>query len=227
MLDGNGSNAPDSAKNTGGLRERRVESERGGKPMANVRYPFYTRRFVACSYSLVGVLLAIAPLASEAQQPTPQQQSAIRNSCRSDFQANCAGVQPGGAEALQCLRQNVAKVSPACQQALAPVMGSATPQASGAASASAPAGAAAGGAAASPKSPATAPAGQGGQMGGGQPPTMREELMLTRELCGAEFRSYCANVQLGGGRAIQCLEANATNLSARCKGALAQIRARR
>jgi hypothetical protein len=56
---------------------------------------------------------------------------------------------------------------------------------------------------------------------------MREELMLTRELCGAEFRSYCANVQLGGGRAIQCLEANAANLSARCKGALAEIRARR
>ena len=64
-------------------------------------------------------------------------------------------------------------------------------------------------------------------MGAGQPPSMREELMLTREVCGPEFRSYCSNVPLGGGRGIQCLEANAANLSPRCKAALADIRARR
>ena len=187
------------------------------------------------SLGLVAVLVALSPFASQAQQPTPQQQSAIRQSCRSDFQANCAGVPTGGSEALQCLKQNFGKNSPGCQQALAPLMGGAAAPASGAAPANAAGPASippsAGAASATPKAaaPARTPAtnaGQGGMAGGGQPPTMREELMLTREMCGAEFGQYCANVQLGGGRGIQCLEANAANLSTRCKGALAEIRAR-
>ena len=193
--------------------------------MTNLRNPRRERKRTGRGSCLVALACALAPISTDAQQPTAQQQNAIRQSCRSDFQANCAGVPTGGSEALHCLKQNAAKVSPACQQALAPVMGagaaSATGAATGAAGASAPAGAAA---------PSRAPstnAGQGGATGAGQPPTMREELMLTRELCGPEFRSYCANVQLGGGRAIQCLEANAANLSPRCKGALAEIRARR
>jgi hypothetical protein len=100
---------------------------------------------------LIALVLASSPLVSDAQQPTPQQQNAIRQSCRSDFQANCAGVPAGGSEALQCLKQNVSKVSPACQQALAPVMGGAAPAAGGAPG-SAPA---AGGAV--PTSPGAAP----------------------------------------------------------------------
>ena len=192
------------------------------------------KRMVGVS-SLITALSALSPLASEAQQPTPQQQSAIRQSCRSDFQASCAGVPTGGSEALQCLKQNFGKNSPGCQQALAPVMGGAAAPASGAAPATGaapstlpPSG---GAASATPKAavPARTPAtnaGQGGMAGGGQPPTMREELMLTREMCGAEFRQYCANVPLGGGRGIQCLEANAASLSPRCKGALTEIRGR-
>jgi hypothetical protein len=39
-----------------------------------------------------------------AQEPTPDQQSAIRSNCRSDFMANCSGVARGGKEALQCLK---------------------------------------------------------------------------------------------------------------------------
>ena len=31
-----------------------------------------------------------------AQEPTPDQQSAIRSNCRSDFMANCSGVPRGG-----------------------------------------------------------------------------------------------------------------------------------
>ena len=44
--------------------------------------------------------------------------NAIRQACRADFQANCAGVPAGGQAALACLQQNAAKASPACQQAL-------------------------------------------------------------------------------------------------------------
>jgi hypothetical protein len=50
--------------------------------------------------------LALTPTA--AQQPTQAQRDAIRAVCRSDFMANCASVQPGGKEALQCLLRNEA-----------------------------------------------------------------------------------------------------------------------
>jgi hypothetical protein len=38
-----------------------------------------------------------------AQQPSPAEVEAIRESCRSDFISHCMGVQPGGREALECL----------------------------------------------------------------------------------------------------------------------------
>jgi len=68
------------------------------------------------AFFFAAAMVVAAPV--HAQQPTPAQQGAIRDACRSDFMANCRGVQPGGAEALACLQQNAAKTSPACQQAL-------------------------------------------------------------------------------------------------------------
>jgi hypothetical protein len=169
---------------------------------------------------LVALATGLLPLIAAAQQPTPQQQNAIRQSCRGDFEARCAGVPSGGSEALQCLKQNFDKASPGCQKALNPVMDGApvsgAPAAAGTRSPGAPA-----------KPPPAGARAPGAATSAGQPASMREELMLTREVCGPEFRSYCASVQLGGGRAMQCLEANAAYLSARCKGALAEIRARR
>ena len=64
------------------------------------------------------VFLLMASVPAVAQQPTSAQASAIRSACRGDYQANCAGVPTGGTAALQCLQQNAAKTSPACQQAL-------------------------------------------------------------------------------------------------------------
>ena len=57
-----------------------------------------------------------------AQEPTPDQQSAIRSNCRSDFMANCSGAPRGGKEAMQCLKDNVTKLSAGCQQAVKAVM---------------------------------------------------------------------------------------------------------
>ena len=57
-----------------------------------------------------------------AQEPTPDQQSAIRSNCRSDFMANCSGVPRGGKEAMQCLKDHVAVLSAGCQQAVKAVM---------------------------------------------------------------------------------------------------------
>ena len=59
---------------------------------------------------LVGIGGASGPTA--AQQPSPAQASAIRSSCRGDYQAHCAGVPTGGQASLACLQQNMAGLSP-------------------------------------------------------------------------------------------------------------------
>jgi len=50
-----------------------------------------------------------------AQQPTNEQRNAIRAACRSDFVANCAGVEPGGKEALECLLRSHDNLSASCK----------------------------------------------------------------------------------------------------------------
>ncbi|MGE5367896.1 MAG: hypothetical protein ACM3PO_11630 [Betaproteobacteria bacterium] len=107
------------------------------------------------------IALSLAPTA--AQQPTQAQRDALRAACRSDFMADCASVQPGGKEALECLLRNEPKLSPPCRSAVNAI---ATPASGGVApapTAATPlndASAAAQPAAAAPpatKTPATAP----------------------------------------------------------------------
>jgi hypothetical protein len=142
---------------------------------------------------------AAAPAAAAA--PTDQQKAAVRASCRSDFMSHCAGVQPGGAEALQCLKRNEAQLSAACRSAVAAIGG-------GSAGAAAPPGAPAAAAAAAP-----APIGP-------MPMLRPREALAIVQICGAEVRSLCAGVPFGGGRVITCLAANASSLSPGCYSAL-------
>lgn len=65
-----------------------------------------------------GLGLALSACPGLAQQLTDAQKSALRSSCRSDYMANCMSVSPGGKDALICLHKNLAKLSPACQQAV-------------------------------------------------------------------------------------------------------------
>jgi hypothetical protein len=142
-----------------------------------------------------------APSATAAA-PTDQQKAAIRASCRSDFMSHCAGVQPSGAEALQCLKRNEAQLSAACRGAVAAIGGGAP------AAAVSPSGAPAAAVA-----PAVAPI--------GPLPTLRPRAALAIvQICGPEVRSLCAGVSFGGGRVISCLAANASSLSPACYGAL-------
>jgi hypothetical protein len=69
---------------------------------------------------------ATAPATAAPKQPTPQQLSAVRTACRSDFIAYCSGVQPGTPTALNCLQRNSAQASRACQVALAALGGGTT-----------------------------------------------------------------------------------------------------
>lgn len=90
-----------------------------------------------------GGLLALVLSQGAAAQVTPEQQSAIKSSCRSDFMSKCSGVRPGGAEALQCLQKNVASLSPSCQTAVSSTLPKPAPAAAAAPPPPAPAPAAA------------------------------------------------------------------------------------
>ena len=140
------------------------------------------------------------PAPAPAAAPTAEQKTAVRASCRSDFMSHCSGVQPGGAEALQCLKRNEAQLSAACRSAVAAIGGSAP----SAAPAGPPAAAAA---------PAVAPIGP-------MPMLRPRDALAIVQICGVEVRSLCAGVPFGGGRVISCLAANASSLSPGCYSAL-------
>ncbi|AVA23107.1 MULTISPECIES: cysteine rich repeat-containing protein [unclassified Rhizobium] len=145
-----------------------------------------------------------ATTGTQTSQPTQAQRNAVKSACRSDFMAQCSGVTPGGSQALACLRQHSATLSPSCQQAVAALGGGASAPAGGA---QAPA--AGGGAAAMP--------------GAGMPMpsfTPREELIVLRRTCGPDFRAFCRSVPLGGGRGIACLRNNMQRLSPTCQKVL-------
>jgi hypothetical protein len=135
--------------------------------------------------------------AAPAAAPTEAQKSAIRAACRSDFMANCSGVQPGGAEAFQCLKSHGASLSSACRSAVAAIGGGAP------AAASAPAA----------SSPAPAPAAA---------PTEAQKSAI-RAACRSDFMANCSGVQPGGAEAFQCLKSHAAGLSSPCQSAVAAI----
>ena len=160
----------------------------------------------------IAMLAAMALIAGgsvgAAQQPTQAQADAIRQSCRADYQAHCSTVSPGGSAALQCLRTNLASLSPGCQSAVGATGGGS-------------AGAAPAAPYASPAGPATPPPG----MPMGQMP-MRERMMMMRQACGGDFQRWCRGVELGGGRAMACLADHRESLSAPCRDALSHMQGR-
>ncbi|MDR9785611.1 hypothetical protein [Rhizobium redzepovicii] len=132
--------------------------------------------------------------ATPAHQPTLAQRNAVKSACQRDFMAQCSGVTPGGAAALSCLQQHNAALSAPCQQAVAALGGSGAPTAGDAA--------ATGAITPAPRAmPAFSP---------------REEVMILRETCGADFRALCRMVPLGGGRGIACLRDNLQRVSPAC-----------
>jgi hypothetical protein len=155
---------------------------------------------------LVGAMLGAHVADVAAQQPTQAQTNAIRQSCRSDYQAHCASVPTGGSAALQCLQQNLSSLSPSCQTAVSAVGGGSRAPTASAPAASAPA---QGSVPPSPPSP---------------PMTMRQEAALLRNACGGDFRTYCSGVRLGGGRALACLADHRESLSPTCQNAMSTAR---
>jgi hypothetical protein len=166
-----------------------------------------------------------------AQQPSQAQISAIRSSCRADFQAHCSGVQPGGRDALACLQKNIAALSSGCQTAVGAAAGpapqtSAAALAGSAASTTAAASPGAAAPAAAPAAPAATPAPAAppsARLAPARPP-LRMELALFRRACGRDVYVNCPGVRPGGGEILACLAANQARLSPGCRGALVEAR---
>lgn len=160
---------------------------------------------------LAALMLAIDCYPAAAQQPTQARRDAIRQSCRSDYQANCASIPAGGAASLQCLQNNLSELSPVCQSAVSAATQSSAPAQPTTATSQPP--------------PTAQPTPAGSQTAPQAPPPMspRQTAMRMRMACGADFRAYCPGVPFGGGRAMNCLAANDTLLSRPCRGALAEM----
>jgi hypothetical protein len=165
------------------------------RPAAPAKNPTEPKPAEPARASVPPAPAAPAGSAAAPAKPTAQQTAAVRAACRSDFMSHCSGVQPGGAEALQCLKRNEAQLSAACRSAVAAI--------GGGGGAAAPAAAA----------PAVAPIGP-------MPMRRPREALAIVQICGVEVRSLCAGVPFGGGRVISCLAANASSLSPNCYSAL-------
>ena len=79
---------------------------------------FHTMTNISARNALLVAALFATAAPAFAQAPTDAQKSAIRSACRSDYQAHCASVPPGGEASLQCLQKNMSSLSSACQSAV-------------------------------------------------------------------------------------------------------------
>ena len=172
-------------------------------------------------------------MAASAQQPTSEQISAIRASCRSDFMAQCTGVKPGTKDALECLKRNAAKVSPSCKAALDAVGPPPTESAAPAKPAPAPR---------QPqhrlrqppqrhlhlRQPPSRPPPRRSRLlllrRGLRPPTSKRppssQVAAIRAACRSDFGVHCPGVKAGSSAALRCLQANAAALSPPCRNAV-------
>src|SRR5882757_9026344 len=142
---------------------------------------------------VTAIFMVATPAFSQA--PTDAQRNAIRSECRSDYQAHCASVPPGGAASLQCLQKNMSSLSSGCQTAVRAVEAPAASKAE-----SAPAETAA---PAAPKAAAGAPA---------KKPSSAQVAAI-RSACRSDYQKVCAGVPTGGAPALQCLEKNKSKVS--------------
>jgi hypothetical protein len=144
------------------------------------------------------------------QAPTDAQRAAIRSECRSDYEAHCASVSPGGLESLQCLQKNMSSLSSGCQSAVRAVEAPAETKAEPvpAAPAAEPK------ATAAPAAPATEPAAAAPKAASS---TARQpsnaQISAIRSACRSEYPKVCAGVPTGGAPALQCLK----KTSRRCR----------
>ncbi len=179
----------------------------------------HRKRAISRPAASVTVLLVLLSLdAARAQQPSQEEISAIRSSCRSDFMANCSGVTPGGKDALECLKRNVAKLSGSCKTAVSAITPAAPPAAPAPAHAPAPAPAAAA------PAPAATPAAKS-ESAPAEPAirstASQEELKAVQKACTLnDLVAHCSSIAPSSPEILPCLKSNAAKLSPGCQAAL-------
>jgi len=161
---------------------------------------------------IVTALFAVATPAFS-QAPTDAQRNAIRSECRSDYEAHCASVPPGGAASLQCLQKNMSSLSSSCQTAVRAVEAPAASKAEPAPAAeTAPA-------AATAKPAAETAAPKAAESTAAKKPS-DAQVAAIRSACRSDYQKVCAGVPTGGAPALQCLEKNKSKLSGNCQQAV-------
>ena len=191
-----------------------------------------TLRGAATLFASMAAVVFCTATPGFSQAPTDAQRSAIRAQCRSDYEAHCASIPPGGAASLQCLQQNISGLSSGCQAAVRAVEPSAesrtesrtepktdsktesepaaTPKEAREPE-SAPAKPAV--ETAAPAAPRVAPSAAGKKPSGAQ-------ISAIRSACRSDYPRVCAGVPTGGAAALQCLERNTSKVSAACAQAV-------
>jgi hypothetical protein len=167
------------------------------------------------SLAFAGLLLALLPNQVSAQAPTQAQRDAIRAACRSDFMANCSGVQPGGKEAFECLLRNDAKLSPSCQAAV----NAATPKPAEAAEPAAPATAVPAQSETAPPAAKVERAPPGIQVAPAE--AQNDALKTVQQACTLnDFVAHCSWIAPSNPEILLCLKGNAADLSPNCQAAV-------
>ena len=170
---------------------------------------------------VTAIFMVATPAFSQA--PTDAQRSAIRSECRSDYEAHCASIPPGGEASLQCLQKNMSSLSAGCQGAVRAVEAPAAPKAESAPAAAAPkaesAPARPAASTAAPATPKAEPAKPAAAAPVRKPSSA--EIAAIRSACRSDYPKVCAGVPTGGAPALQCLEKNKSKVSAGCEKALA------
>jgi Cysteine rich repeat len=158
--------------------------------------------------SLASAIFAVATPAFS-QAPTDAQRDAIRSECRSDYEARCASVPPGGEASLQCLQKNMSSLSSSCQAAVRAVEAPAAPKAESATAKPAT----------EPAAPTTPAAPKVATSTTAKKPS-NAQVAAIRSACRSDYQRTCAGVPTGGAAALNCLQTNKSKLSAGCQQAV-------
>ena len=168
--------------------------------------------------SLATVIFAVATPASS-QAPTDAQRNAIRSECRSDYEAHCANVPPGGEASLQCLQKNMSSLTSSCQAAVHAVEAPAAPKAESAPAAAPKAESATAKPSAAPAASAPPAAPKAAASTTAKKPS-NAQVAAIRTACRSDYQRTCAGVPTGGAAALNCLDKNKSKLSVGCQQAV-------
>ena len=186
------------------------------------------KRAALLSASLAAAIFMIAAPAFS-QAPTDAQRSAIRAECRSDYEAHCASVPPGGMASLQCLQKNMSSLSARCQGAVRAVEAPAeskaepAPAAAPAKAETAPSAVPRTESIAAPVRPTAETVAPAASKTATSRKPSSAQVAAIRSACRSDYEKVCAGVPTGGAAALQCLEKNTSKVSGNCRKAVAAV----